>query len=81
MLLTLWMKAKGYSIAIGAAASAILGIFFLGSRYAKKEMKIEQLEADAQARENKDAITEEIRKMDDNTLLDEFDSLYNKRRR
>ena len=81
MLLTLWMKAKGYIIAIGAAASAILGVFFLGSRYAKKEMGIEQLEADAQARENKDAITEEIRKMDDNTLLGEFGSLYNKRRR
>lgn len=81
MLLSLWMKAKGYIIAIGAAASAILGVLFLGSRYAKREMKIEQLEADAQARENKDAITEKIRKMGDDTLLDEFDSLYNKRRR
>ena len=81
ILSTLWSKVYGYIIAAGAILAGLITVYVLGSKDGKHTAETDVLKDRLKAREDKDAVSDQVQQMDDDSVISEFDRLHESRRK
>lgn len=77
LLKSLWSRAWGYVLAAAAVLMAVFAIRQSGKNQARTDQIEDAIKSMRKSNENR----EEVSRMDDDTQLDEFDRLWNARRK
>lgn len=71
----------GYVVLAGAILAGLFALRQSGKAAGKQEAVTEALKRDQQARKQADAVAGEVDRLDDDSLVNEFDRLHDARRR
>ncbi|MFC4296955.1 hypothetical protein ACFO0J_02735 [Castellaniella hirudinis] len=78
---SLWGRIWPWVAGAGAALVAALAIWQSGKSAGRQEAETEVMRRDQQAKREADAVANEVDRLDDDSLPDEFDRLHRARRR
>ncbi len=80
-LKTLWSRVWGYVLLAGALAASLFALHRSGKSAGRRDVENEMRERDDRARRQAADVARKVDQMDDDSVADEFDRLYNDRRR